>query len=412
MALSMKQGKFTVTAGTGNKVVTGVGFQPIAVMLLSDSATAEGITADLQGSLGWFTGSGAQSRSVFWKSDDNAATTQTFRAYSASGLVRASSNVLTFVSFDAGGFTLNAATDQTVDLYYLALGGSDLTNALVGEFTSPGATGNQDITSVGFQPDVVLLMAATLTVTSDSAASGLQISLGAATSSSARWAFAINAANGVSMTTTVDAMRHQRTDACILGLTNTATIDMQADFVGMLSNGFTVNWTDLPGTASQLISYLALKGGQYKVGACTGAGASTDVVTGFVPTGLFLQSWNAAASNTITASCVINIGGGDGTSEGTISGFEVDAVLNTQADRSNVSTKALRTLIGGDPATVDGECDHDFTSVTDGFRLTWTDTLTALTEICYVAMGSNAAGGGGGATPVVPAAEMFMRRRW
>ena len=69
-----------------------------------------------------------------------------------------------FKSMDADGFTLTI-DDQFAQDYricYLALGGDDLTNVFIGNKAFPEATGNYDVTGVGFQPDAVLMAGLTL----------------------------------------------------------------------------------------------------------------------------------------------------------------------------------------------------------------------------------------------------------
>jgi hypothetical protein len=107
---------------------------------------------------------------------------------------------------------------------------------------------------------------------------------------------------------------------------------------------------------------------------------------------VFLATDNEAASALDATDADLHIGGGDGTSQGTASLIEADAVLNTEADSSTVTTKALRTLVPGATATVDGEADLDLAAVTNGFRLSWTDALAQASQICYLAVGSNPPG--------------------
>ena len=110
---------------------------------------------------------------------------------------------------------------------------------------------------------------------------------------------------------------------------------------------------------------------------------------GFQPRGVLLASFNEAATTAITADSELSVGGGDGTNEGTAWYQEKDAQLNTEANDSIVSTKALR--LAESPTTVDSEADHSLLST--GFRLSWTTNLTSKAdEICYFVAGDAVAG--------------------
>ena len=63
-------------------------------------------------------------------------------------------------SFDSDGFTLNWTTNESrADIiYYVALGGSDLTNALASSFTLTTGAGSQSVTGLGFQPDFLMFL--------------------------------------------------------------------------------------------------------------------------------------------------------------------------------------------------------------------------------------------------------------
>src|SRR5207244_5441114 len=66
---------------------------------------------------------------------------------------------LDFVSNNADGFTVNVVTADATSrrVFYLALGG--LTNAVVGNYQTPATTtGNQTITGLGFQPDLLMVL--------------------------------------------------------------------------------------------------------------------------------------------------------------------------------------------------------------------------------------------------------------
>lgn len=394
MALSVKKATLTAPAATGNQSYTGVGFQPKAMVFFATTQTGEGILSNARGGVG-FTSGVSQEGAAGWSSQDNVSTTDTDHA---SGLqcIRVPDNAgdrfqADLVSFDSDGFTLNwIVTLSGAIVHYWALGGPDLTGAKSDQFTANTAIGNQSVVGTGFSPDIVLFVSASRTT--GGVGSGAKFSLGAMQSTTKRWALALTAADAISMTAAMNAETLQRTDSCFLSLTNPA-LDSRADFVSMNADGFTINWIDAPATAI-LIGYLALKGGQFDVGAfaaCTTNNCNNDVTVGFPPTGLFLSTLNRIGGTANFINAANYVGGGDGTNEGTAGAIQQDAVLNTRADSTTVTTKAIRTIAPGDTATLDGEADHSLSAVTNGFRLTWTTQapLVAI-EVCYLAVGSSA----------------------
>lgn len=122
--------------GTDNRAITGLGFQPDMVLLKDDS-----------------TGGG---EGVLFK-------TSTMTGEQTLALAEVDAGTLTAVnhiqSLDSDGFTVGSDADvNTANIlyYYVAIGGSDCSNSgtfCVGSYTGNGTT--QNITSVGFQPDMV-----------------------------------------------------------------------------------------------------------------------------------------------------------------------------------------------------------------------------------------------------------------
>lgn len=129
----------------------------------------------------------------------------------------------------------------------------------VGTFSLNTGTGNQQITSVGFTPKVVLLFGNPLTA--DGVGVDFNFFLGAGTSATARGVATLNDEDGQ---TTSDSTRSVENGRIISmldpGLT---TYLVQADLVSMDYNGFTINITSAPVSAYR-ITYLALGGGDLK----------------------------------------------------------------------------------------------------------------------------------------------------
>lgn len=199
MAINAKVGSFSTgtPAATNTIAVTGVGFQPEFIMFWW---TGRSNSTDAIGRASHFRGFGAAAsttdrRSVASTSTDAAATSDTASAHDAAACILSVSPVtpaidgqLDLQSFDADGFTLicdSATWPRDTRVTYLALAG-DLTNAATGVLTEPAATGDQDVTSLAFQPDFVLFFSAGIAVDAPGAKTDSDIMIGAATASSAQ----------------------------------------------------------------------------------------------------------------------------------------------------------------------------------------------------------------------------------
>jgi len=153
MALSTKAGSFALNTSTGNQSVTGVGFQPEAIIFVGNNLTADGNAANATLILGFATSSTnrtTQSTRGFDGSNPTDASRSTV-ATKVVSLANSSDTIILdadFVSFDADGFTINITTSDGVAyiMNYIALGGTDLTNSTILQFTTKTSTGSQAYT--------------------------------------------------------------------------------------------------------------------------------------------------------------------------------------------------------------------------------------------------------------------------
>lgn len=177
-------------ADTGNCAVTGVGFQPDAVLFaMTGLSGTTGGAANLFFSLGMATG--ASNQGVVAAASWDAKATSQAKGYGYNGEVIArvySNNAVTcrdtFVQFDADGFTLNQLEGTTrYYYYYVALKGGQYS---VGDILTR-TDGNDIAENVGFQPTALLFASANRALsTQDAATNHNRISIGAATSTSNR----------------------------------------------------------------------------------------------------------------------------------------------------------------------------------------------------------------------------------
>lgn len=399
--LRSKVGQFQITAGTGTLAITDVGFTPKALILWTTYQTATGITDGAKFAIGWTDGSHHRTESV--QSTDNAATSDTERMV-GNVLLRVVTDGagteglrLTFTSFDSGGFTVNKSTNASgtnVYINYFALGGTDIT-ANAGQFSMNTSTGNQSVTTPGFQPDILFLAGDGGTSTGTGNSNGGTMFLGMAKSSSKRGVININSENGRA---TMATERMLNSNQCIIITTSTGTIDALADFVSMDSTGFTVNISDAPTNASN-VHYLAIKGGLWDVGkfAIT-SGTSNQSVTGgtFQPHGVLLFSDQSATDNpaAMESHCHLAVGAATSTTDKVATNYaDENGTADSETANSMVTTGVLRFLQTNVAATGSStgiDLDADLVSFEPGgFTLSkGTNTNTQLGQVLYVTYGA------------------------
>jgi hypothetical protein len=260
-----RAGTFTLATGTGSQAVTDVGFQPNFLMFLWTFTEAVD-TATAHGEIGMGLAKNSTKRGALVAfARDNLGTMATYqqqRTDSCILLLRtagAQDAIVDFVSMDSDGFTVTKSDDPAVatPIFYLALKGG---RYAVGNFLSPTSTGTQDITTVGFQPKLVMF-ATQGRATATAIGSTSEITFGGATSSTARgctWfedpdAMADSDNEMETLNTKVIQWR-DRTAA------NTFTLRGSADFVQFLTNGFRLSWSNVE-TAGREIIYAAFGDG-------------------------------------------------------------------------------------------------------------------------------------------------------
>lgn len=409
MALSAKVGTFaTGTGAAGTTVaVTGVGFQPAALIFWWSGRTeATNTTAGGSYSRGiGFAVSATQRGAVYSASTDALAAAECDKGHNDAACVGTLTTagvvdgLLDLQSMDSDGFTL-AVDDQfatSIRVSYLALGGDSLTNAAVGNWVKPAtATGTQDITGLGFQPDAVLFasVADSMAAPPDTSPDGM-LTFGAATASAA-YVLSNAEADG---NATIAAKSY-----CFGGELmvnhhggNMATIGRVA-FSAMLADGFQVNWLENTGSANQWIFYLALKGGNYLLGDLL---TQTDTVTtiaessfGFAPSALIVASHGQAQStqDTVQAGARWSIGAATSTTDRVVQAtWTEDGTANSET-AMGVAYDAVYLNISSADA-VQGLMDvQSFDS--DGFTTIMDDADPSQAFAWYLAVGP----AGGGAT--------------
>jgi len=250
----MESGSTPTSAG--NYDITGVGFQPDALLIAATHIQAAGDAKDtVNFSLGWATSASNQGV-IFGHALDNQATSSTasygyngeiLATYSASGSpsIRES-----FVSFGADGFTLNHLEGVGRTYCYICLKGGSYA---AGDLTT--RTDGNDITeSVGFQPVAVLFgSAGGALCAQDTPANNLKLSIGAATSASNRACAAVWDQDALADTETA---RANYDSAVYANVQDDAVVGLM-DLKSVSSTGFTCVMDDADPSACW-VNYLAI----------------------------------------------------------------------------------------------------------------------------------------------------------
>jgi len=280
-------GNQTATFGSGNPC------RPKVVLFFYNNMTADGGTAGAAFGFGAAV-SPTQRMAGFSNSADALNTSNTNRALSqtrAVVIINSSQTIVAsadMVTLNTDGFTLNwDVVDANARIInYLAIGGTDVTNATVGSYTAAGSA--QNVTGLGFQPDLVILY-----FTGPSTGGSFTQTIGFATAVNS-WSIATSSADASALAST---FRLQRTGKSfhVLGSAGIANTECTT---AMITDGFTQTCSTQGNLSTQ---YVAIKGGSYKLGsfsAPTSSGAGTITGVGFTPTALLLASYGATAFTT------------------------------------------------------------------------------------------------------------------
>jgi hypothetical protein len=410
---STHQGSFTKsTVGAPvNQSITGVGFQPKAVIFFWTRQAVNGfgpLATSLDAGVGFATA--ATERSVSFSANDDLNNSDEGRRYSESSAIifltgggppaRVAEAAL--ATMDPDGFTLNWTTNNnnSYSISYIALGG-DITNAYAGTLSMTNAAGNQSMTGVGFQPDFVMFLWSYREGPPPSFNQNLsngEIGLGFAKSSTSRGALVVAGRDNNGSNTR--KRWQQRTDSVILLLnptTNPPSQDAMADFVSMNPDGFTINKSNPPGNTAPIF-FLALKGGNHQVGAFNQpalTGNQSVVGIGFRPEQLILASFNEPANLNVVGNGAISYGAArfpnargsiwfqdrdDADNPGDANVYTNNGNLFIMAD-GNANSKANT----GNP-TINAQADF-ISFDRDGFTLKWITADATDRQILYWAIG-------------------------
>ena len=401
---SFKVGTFSQHSTTGNKAITGVGFEPDVVLFWTNGdGSAPRSSEHARTSIGAMDDSGGEFLLNVY-SQDNVSTSNTTRSTrndTAAGSYNGSSWAFrySYVSMDSDGFTLSCdATDGGTGptIGYLAIGGI---SAKIIEFNTSMSTGTDAITGAGFEPTGLLLcttlLPATTSLPDDSADHTLGI--GVASASTERGAAAFYSRDALSTTDSSRVIELSQVLTSVAA-SQSHSDPVEADFSSFDSDGFTLNYGDAD-SAQRRVFAICLGGVDCYVGSetqKTSTGTKSTTGVGFQPESLFMFSHTATAAGSAVVHSSGTFGFSDGTDHGSLGWFDSDNRSAVSETSRRQETDRIYSQVGGNQAEVAGEASVSSLD-SDGFTLNWHVSDGNARHLCYMALASSSAPPGGNA---------------
>lgn len=380
MAVSVKTGTFQKSTNTSTPVdqsITGVGFTPKVLIILSiNSTTQDSYVDDIEQVIGFQAQVGAGGASMTFTDEDAVSASD-----SSSGVINRlfdlrdiddTLDARAYVkSYDADGFTLTYENNDSnaVDISYMAIGGSDITDAEHGIFTLDTSTGSQSVSALS-NADFCMIICTRNAVNGHLGDMGC--SLGFATSSTARWSSWWGAHNGDTTTDTAKIASASH----IIQIYNPdgQGADALVDFDGFTGSGFDLDISDAP-AAGYFCKYLLIKGGQWQVGNGTGKSSTGTkaYTTSFEPVGLFSNIISDTSLDNMTAHSRVCFGFSDGEAGRAISHHSTDGGGTSDTHQIHESDEIQSLSHAGKSLLVESHVDSF--NATD-FTLDYTNDAT------------------------------------
>ncbi len=437
MSLSVKDIEFSIGAGVASSTlaVTGVGFQPKAVIFFSVGRTesadagAAGRSRRCVGFAAATTqGGGIKNRAVAGSHEHGiaAGTASASSRWSpdkclisslTDGNDGGSARVL---SFDTDGFTLTITVAWGTNHRIIALcyGGADISNIEIGSFTSP-TTGTMPVYTdhaTGFNcvdEEGALFLLSGKGSLEDESVFDDALSFGVATSKANQVAFA-GGMNDDNATNTL-AQRHMAGGLIFSSFNGVfSSLVRRAGLDSWNLTGFRLRWWAINSTQN-LVYWMAIKGGKWKaVSGLTGTSLSTTVISGvgFTPAGGLLFSHSGVDNGNFSS----GIEAGDKSSFGVFTSPTSRRAV-AQHNSSEVATSAIGTRIEHDEVycridsagAVVGLMDVQSMD-SDGVTFVMDDADPTASYFAALLTGNPAGGGGGGSAGGARVARTRRRR--
>ena len=396
MPLDVEVGSFIKPVGAAPvSQFVPVAFTPGAIMLWGDRVTADTLlSAEFVMGGGFATGPADQysqgatkiDTPPFSGLDGSRMSNGSCFQWSPTGAANPPFAEASLTSFDAGpsGFTINwtANDGSAAIIYYLALGGTDLQDAVADSFQQIGGAGAQAVTGLGFQPDAIIMLNCALS-TFDVSNAGAGFNVGFCDD-------ALNQRATHLSTNMVNPALNIRSQ--VSGITTRwadAGGGREGTITSMDPDGFTIDW-DVGGLA-HAFGFLALRGALFHVGdddKPVAPGQVSETGVGFQPQALFAISYcDGTAFQRSIGFPLLTMGAADGTTEGT-NWIGLNRAAGTlDAFQAADRTKILQMLEFPPYALPpDGEADL-FSFDVDGFTLDWPVADATARKFLYFAIG-------------------------
>jgi hypothetical protein len=400
-------GTFTLNAGTGNQEVNiSPAFQPKVVIFYWAASTANAtFSATGRPGIGAAVDQGTDANialSIFVT--DNVATTDTAVAKAVDASIKNLSAVtpayndsLAVTSFDTDGFTLDILTNTDANLHiikYVALGGSDITNAYGGEFLGASdGTGNEAFTGVGFQGDLAFFFGMNTGTAGTTAAGGGPFNFGVANDTQQA---VVSIWNRDAQTAGAHSESYISASKCYV-MGNTTTTDNEASFVSFDADGFTLNYSKLTTIGRRFFAVVLAGTFRSHIGvqARPTSTGTQSYTTDFQPAGVLLAGTFATANDTELSQAHWVFGSGDGSASHGIWSADAAQVTSTDSNQytsaSNIYTQATN------PSTVAAQASLS-SMLSTGYQLNWGTADANARLFMHVAL----AGAATGRRPIMP----------
>ena len=395
-------GSFTSPTSSPYTSTVSLSFTPVAVIFWANVSNAtSGWVANAELSIGFAANNTAKSSMQYgtintWglNGRTSANSTNENAQSSLNSLMVMNGCVISTCSF-SNGFVATYSTHTTAyTINYLAIGGTEVTNAGVLPWYGPATTGAYSVTGLGFKPDMVINLYQDFGNAPDSSWGTSVFGIGAMDKDGHQWAAYVGALGGM---TTTFAERLQVTDSCLAVDYPGYLIQETAAFTSMDSDGFTVNYgTNSDGGCGMLS--LCIKGGLYQVGnfaKSVSAAPTTNQITttGITPSAVmsFTDSLTAVAG--LQGGFRYMIGASDGTNHRISGANEQDqvalgATTPTSVEYTYESTTTSLAVANNDAQTAEATGTLD-TFTSGSFTASWATNNAVSTQICYIAMGAS-----------------------
>ena len=316
---------------TGKQIMVGLGFSP-RVIFFTFAGRGANVGHHVQIGVACRDASNTVHQFV-WASaegDNNTSPTTDMEAVETDGCLGDAdainarwSQFASMSSIDSDGFTLNWTKNLNTfpaPVWFWAIGGSDIANANLVQWSDPTTTGSKSVTGAGFKPTFAMFFDWGITAALPYVGltgSGYGFGFGMASDSSHRFAIGGYGQGGVAGST--NSAKELMTDHCHVllttGVNNGPTVS--ADFTSFDADGFTLNYDTVGASAFKSIALL-LQGAFQKFLSTITQSATTGnqtITTNFTPTILGLYGTSQTATGFSTGDCQVLAGYGASTSQ-------------------------------------------------------------------------------------------------